>query len=287
MDVARNFQDADFERLWADEAIVATPTEDDYDDMSGDEDYEEEQDPQDAYYGALLERFSDLRHQLSNNVSLLKSAQGVFKTEMQWATDIHAKYRQWWFAFTGHAPTANYVAQLSQNQVILGLDRLESLLSRRNLDTSFCRVRLGAWSWALLAKCRDRTSVDGDDVGVLRALAKKAQMLHRKYSAVSTDASWTARAEEDRSYHEEMVEDGSESEGEHADDAPAVPEDLEAARAKLLSTVESNMGGDPGKVENREDSDPVGAILMLLDSIVTVVGELYGQRDLLEQRAAW
>ena len=63
-----------------------------------------------------------------------------------------------------------------------GLNVMETLLTRRNLGDSNIRKNLGAWSWALLARCREVGEMGSEDVAVLRILGKRAVWLARGLS---------------------------------------------------------------------------------------------------------
>ncbi|KIW12798.1 hypothetical protein PV08_07985 [Exophiala spinifera] len=112
--------------------------------------------------------------------------------------------------------------------------------------------RIGAWAWAILGKCRDRGELSSDDIGELRALAQRAlQILQKQVDGAALDESlWS----EDGDAHEEVTQG---------------PDDE-------IRTVEA--GGS---------SHMDGLTKMTLDMIVTVVGEVYGQRDLLDLRTNW
>lgn len=110
--------------------------------------------------------------------------------------------------------------------------------------------RIGAWAWAILGKCRDRGELSSDDIGELRALARRAlQILQKTADGVIEDPS--------------SSENGESHEGEMKG-----PDEIRI-------------------VEGVGSSDLDSLTKMTLDMIITIVGEVYGQRDLLELRTNW
>lgn len=65
---------------------------------------------------------------------------------------------------------------------------------------------------------------------------------------------------------------------------------LEAARLRLLEKIEQEVVQDDIPIEGKKDGDPElpdSNTKATIDMIITIVGEIYGQRDLLEGRIDW
>ena len=79
-------------------------------------------------------------------------------------------------------------------------------------------------------------------------------------------------------------------EGELDDAVDGSSEDVEAVKAaqeRLLASLPKGDNYNEGKPEEEEEGTPQSDVLATLDMILTIVGELYGQRDLLEGRLLW
>jgi regulator of vacuolar morphogenesis len=126
-------------------------------------------------------------------------------------------------------------------------------------------ARVGAWVWAILGKCRDRGELSSEEVADLRQLAQIALRLKGDHHPADVDVddedgTVDGTAHEDESARDNTNEpDVSHSEGEVP--MTGKPEEGGLRQQKLLSTT--------------------------LDMIVTIVGEVYGQRDLLDARTIW
>lgn len=105
---------------------------------------------------------------------------------------------------------------------------------------------LGAWGWALLARCRPTQQMDGEDIAVVREVGKTAIRLIKKIRRESKDI------------------ESSSQQSEHEDDM------------------------ENGTLDLQTDShDQEQSVIFALDILVTVIGEEFGQRDLLNSRENW
>lgn len=158
--------------------------------------------------------------------------------------------------------------QLAHADVVAGLAVLETLLSAANLHK---RKHMGAWAWGLLAQCREVGQMGSEEVGVLRDLGKKARGILRAIMAGIA---------EDGLEDDDDEADRSEAEADDAEPVLSIPnpssDPLAAARQRLLDSLTPS---------SRDASDET--TLATLDMIVTIVGEFYRQRDLLDGRILW
>jgi regulator of vacuolar morphogenesis len=163
--------------------------------------------------------------------------------------------------------------------------------------------RMGVWAWGLLGKCREVGQLATEEVGVIRNLGKRAATILNKVqeteniryqetaSSVSNPEAEGNTQKEPTTHEEENTqqEEPLESAEVHAStisDAPLEQSELEAAKARLQAKLWNNDESD--ETPNNADEDYlVNQTRALLDMIITVVGEFYGQRDLLEAREVW
>ena len=247
-------------------------------------------DAQDLYYVSLLERFAKLQASLRtpsplSAIELLTSSQPIsFPPEVPKARD---KWRQ---VTLKDDPVPTQIASMDSVSVM----ELVKLLTEGMTGTIKSRVRsrvkrLGGWIWATLARCRDRGELSSEEIAELRELGKKAVQLLDFVKRTKT-----AEVEDVLdSYHEVAIElDQEEPPGVKTGE----DSELEKAKAHVASMIE--VTGDDCLVQGVKEStvdvieEPVEMdgnqqIRMVLDMVITIVGEVYGQRDLLEHRDIW
>lgn len=97
----------------------------------------------------------------------------------------------------------------------------------------------------------------------------------------------TVRNEEE-SKQEELAE-AAEAQDSSMVDASLEESGLEAAKARLQARLQNNSDSvdAPASCDDTEEDDWSIQTHALLDMIITVVGEFFGQRDLLEEREIW
>lgn len=315
-------------------------------------DTEQDIDPQDAYYTSLCDRFMSL--------SIIFRSQPPDATVYSKSPFNPSSSARWRRYLLNTQPTMLLLAQLRQEDVILGLVVLETLITAQKLQK---HKSLGAWAWGLLARCRAVGEMGSEEVGVLRDLGKKARGALRgiraglEENARSSEGFW----EEDDGEHgksaaqENLVSNGLDGSYGETDSAPpsSRPEDstplepdevnhstgsappsapgpqvldpLAAARRQLLDSLESpfsptsttisvvfpndnanpqfpavHLESSPAKrgngaqqeqqgheVDDDDEEKKLQVCCATLDMIITVVGEFYGQRDLLDGRLLW
>lgn len=160
--------------------------------------------------------------------------------------------------------------------------------------------RMGAWTWGLLGKCRELGELATEEVGTIRDLGKRAVKISHKFREAEI-----SRLEEEPdvsdSDHEELDESQDSNTGvPKAQEAPEVAPDgedssipdptdlsdqLEAARARLQAQLKDSDVHQ--SASGTEEGDAAQQTRATLDMILTIVGEFFGQRDLLEAREIW
>ncbi|OQV05402.1 hypothetical protein CLAIMM_10153 [Cladophialophora immunda] len=144
--------------------------------------------------------------------------------------------------------------------------KLDKMLHTRDMARI---TRIGAWTWAVLGKCRDRGELSSEEVGDIRELAQKALRLQ----------------ETGGERHE--TEEGGEGEDEDEKEVPSEKPDAGANDTLEETPTLKNRDGEAELAEIIEDSSRQKCVSVVLDMIVTVAGEVYGQRDLLDHRSKW
>jgi regulator of vacuolar morphogenesis len=165
--------------------------------------------------------------------------------------------------------------------------------------------RVGAWAWALLGKCREVGQLTTEEVGVIRNLGKRATTILCKVQETETirsqgtasslsiaegdaegDDSKAQPTHDEGSMKQDEVPESAEAQDSNIHDASPEDVELEAAKTRLQASLQgdNNHVGTPLGTEEEYLANQIRA---LLDMTITVVGEFYGQRDLLEAREIW
>lgn len=162
--------------------------------------------------------------------------------------------------------------------------------------------RMGAWVWGILGKCREVGELTTREVGVIRDLGKRAaricekiQEANSQYYLNGTDSDigediQTRNTTPQGDSGQEMMQQAETADTGDSDmpDATNESDDLEAAKARLQAQlrddVDTKSTDDTSEGEKTYVAQQTNA---MLDMILTVVGEFFGQRDLLEARQIW
>lgn len=179
--------------------------------------------------------------------------------------------------------------------------------------------RIGAWAWGLLGKCRDVGQLGTEEVGDIRDLGKRAVKILQKMREEDEKTKAAQRDDdlsneesdddevpvEDHGHPEDAQENtlGALQTDHEMQDAVSEPpaEDLDAAKARLQAMLQGNENEtlEPDKSDNidvandaeKSPKDSAAELAMqtraMLDMIITVVGEYFGQKDLLKERELW
>ena len=172
---------------------------------------------------------------------------------------------EWTRLLTATSPQTAQVKAMDRDTVYSILAIVQEIHLKRNTQIATCT---GAWIWALISRLDDVGTMDNDQVSSLRELGKKAVLVQLSFrdsdaaqqlEAVGADEKKVASNEENS-----KPEDGLEK--------PAIP-------SSGSSNVEGRAAVDVGLA--RETT------LATLDMIINIVGDVFGQRDLLEFRHRW
>ena len=163
------------------------------------------------------------------------------------------------------APSPAQLQALDQEDTLSMLELIQKHCFKRG---ETLRPSTSAWIWALLAKLDDVGTMNNDEVFVLRDLGKRALVIQISFN----DAAMAAQLEEIS-----RAEAAWES-----DEANASQPEGQGTKATAADAAKTDTAGSTVT----QMLDPENT-LATLDMIVTIVGEFFGQRDLLDSRRSW
>ncbi|KIW99712.1 uncharacterized protein Z518_11125 [Rhinocladiella mackenziei CBS 650.93] len=229
---------------------------------------------QQHYYDSLLAQFKLVQATMRctpplRNIQNLQSSQlisfpeGSRKARMQWEAHMLSS-----------DPHPVQIACMDSDTVLELVRFLKRKLHRflQQRDESGT-VRIGAWIWAVLGKCRHPGELSSEEIGELRELAQRAVEIQE-----GRNEEEDAAGDEDLEF-EGLIEEDAAGRGNAGGSRAVVsplPESMEAG--------DTDTQYDQGA---KEDLDRARLMRTTLDMIITVVGEIYGQRDLLDLRMKW
>ncbi|RDW57525.1 SIP1 domain-containing protein [Aspergillus mulundensis] len=269
-------------------------------------------DAQASYYNLLHHRFLLLRSILkctppSEAISALDDSHPISFPR----TSKNAQ-REWRRLLQEVDPQTVQLACMDMDSVLGVLMILARLISEnvRNGDAVLVR-RIGAWAWGLLGKCRDSGQLGARDIGDIRELGKRAVRILKKVKEEQREL-YEEEEEEDYDSDDQNTKDKDGSLGDKggvAVDANVLtdPQDpcaekksdaegLEQAKARLEARISATgieqSSREEGEIQAQVEFDTAAVDVStqtraMLDMIITIIGEHYGQRDLLEARELW
>ncbi|KAE8139319.1 hypothetical protein BDV38DRAFT_242406 [Aspergillus pseudotamarii] len=276
-------------------------------------------DAQSSYYNLLHHRFLLLRSILkctppSTAIAALDESHPISLPRR--SRDARKEWRRLLLVAD---PQTVQLACMDMDSVLGVLEVMAKLMSENIRSGDAERVRrIGAWAWGLLGKCRDVGQLASEEVGDIRDLGKRAAKILRKMReedekkrSAGTDGNLSSGESDDE--HPADDQPRAEEETKENTEAPSDPpcesldhdmpdveqeppaEDLEMAKARLQARIEQGDESKSTEPEAQEGEskteDNAAEVAMqtraMLDMIITVVGEYYGQRDLLLAREPW
>lgn len=163
----------------------------------------------------------------------------------------------------------------------------------------------------LLARLPDRGELGSEEIGIVRELGKRAVYIGVRIKGVHDLSALEEEGEEGDADEEEPIEGGEDDvvdveveeelkdsmadaepftlQNEDASLSQEPEEDIEAVRARVLAQLNTGSANinTANKVTPISEQGTMENTRVILDMILTVAGELYGQRDLLEFREQW
>lgn len=304
-----------------DGAYVAAPPSQEFDDAIEDGDGQDKKLPQQAYFDSILRRYNKLKEQLAtapprSAVERLHKDQAIHmgNTDKEWKT--------WRYRLRSVDSASAQLACMNKGTVLRLLRLVTKDIGAAGVTKKLIGKRMSRWVWGLLARLPDRGELSSEEIGTVRELGKRAVWVGVRVKGVhDLSVLETAQQTEDDVEDEDELEvddieefiTGSEEDvngpsvdaNEDVENHEIDPtEDLEAVRARLLArlptidqkpvapeqiphTAIASEAITETQAEEEAEEDLLSNTKATVDMIVTIVGEVYGQRDLLEFREAW
>lgn len=222
---------------------------------------------QQEYYKSLLTQFRVVKATLNCIPPLVEIEKLTSDYPISFPSGSKIARQQWEEQILSKDPHPVQIACMdfdSLTELLKFLKRKLIILLRTSDDET--RTRLATWIWSLLGKYRNIGELSSEEVGELRDLGQKAaRMLNSSTSAI---------AEVDRNGEQLEEMDGN------------------MTNTQIIDDESSIVLGEKFEV-NHQDVESLDLVrrerqlCMILDMIVTIVGEIYGQSDLLELRPLW
>ena len=259
-------------------------------------------DAQDAYYESLIRRFKQIQAMLQRTPPLSAIETLTSSHPISLPPESERAKQQWRVLLLNQEPQMVQLGCMDMETILELAKLLKSLLANTVRGRSRERIQnLGAWIWGVLAKCDDIGQLRGEEVSELREIGKRAVGLlvgirDKSGKAYGCDSEDEGEANEE-DQEGEVREDEVEKPRLDTSASGHGTEDLARAKARLreqLAIKENGLPLEPGDVSTNAKVGPDRGgvrveqqIRMMLDMIITVVGDCYGQRDLLEFRDVW
>ncbi|KEF52763.1 uncharacterized protein A1O9_11180 [Exophiala aquamarina CBS 119918] len=232
-------------------------------------------DAQEFYYDALLKQFRVVQATMRCTPPLAVLESLASSRLISFPGDSRQARVQWEALVSTVDPHPAQIAVMDPKSVL----ELVTLL-RKKLNIYFSSrdegtvSRVGAWLWATLGKCRDRGELSSEEIGELRLLAQRAIDIQARFDMDSNQHT----SNSDLGSLENDIDDGDSEDEQHRSERTLPADEKGTFSARQAGSVEEELG----KATERDR-----LIAAALDMVITVVGEIYGQRDLLGSRRKW
>ena len=228
--------------------------------------------PREAYTIALKARFLKQRNPLHIAPSLDALAALGEKHPISFPANNNA-YADWHRFLRSTVPQASQICALDQDVVFKLLELIQKHYLRRESNLLACT---SAWIWALLARLDDVGTMNNDHIYNIREFGKKAILVQLSFS--------------DREAAEQLELAASGNSGEDSPAKTLVPKNESTMSIPDKSNSTNNNHEAPTATSPNninEDEMKRENTLATLDTIIVLVGDIFGQRDLLEFRQPW
>ena len=217
-------------------------------------------DPQVAYTAALKDRFLSAREQMHIAPDDGIRASWGEKHRNILKVNDNLGYANWHRLMSRTAPKPDQVRSMDVEYAenMLRIIREMSLVRDQQLPE-----KTSVWIWSLLARLDDVGTMDNEEVYEIRKLGKKAVLVQLSLHDPAAAAA---------------LEDASKEVPEQA---------IVAMDAKVNGEGKSDAADRPSLHAPVTDTPERQSTLATLDMIITIVGDVFGQRDLLEFRRPW
>jgi hypothetical protein len=240
-------------------------------------------DPQHAFTVSLKDRFFALRERLCEEATLDNPLTTNQEYHIAFLRFDKKSRKTWLEILQSTAPVVDQVRQMDETTVLNLLLLIQQQFLLRGTDIS---QSVSVWIWSLLARAKEAGMMNNSEVDTVRELGKRALIvqlsfsdpesaLHLELAGIQDRGVQTVGDE--RTKRETALRPGEDHSGDQQAASRPTSGDLEATHPDESA---SKIAVD-GDVSQRE------ATLATLDMIVVIVGDVYGQRDILEFRQSW
>ncbi|PPJ59814.1 hypothetical protein CBER1_04321 [Cercospora berteroae] len=222
-------------------------------------------DPQYVFSKALKDRFILQRRHLHMNTTSAKLAELGDGYPTSFPEGNKGLRVEWHRILGSKSPMPAQLRAMNEETIFNLLKLLQSsyLLKGKNIKTV-----TSAWIWSLLCRLDDVGNMTNDQVYPLRELGKRVIFLQLHFLDPEAAA------------HLEAIEQREQTPAASVDDQLEDAADTEAGEEpNSVTTSNQQVSTHHGK--------PTENTLATLDTILVIVGEVFGQRDLLEFRQPW
>ena len=238
---------------------------------------------QSEYYRSLLAQFTLVRATM-RCIPPLSAIEKLTSSQPISFPDSNKNARvSWTRCLKMDQPVPAQIACMDESSIF----ELVKLISKRmvgffeSADTNFVRL-VGAWIWAVLGKCPESGLLGADEISLLRQFAQKAILIGQRLQ----DRDRSRKSKQSEIIEEDGSDESSDAEGTSTVSL-ADPERLEQLTANANGDIDATSNAETRGLTAHNAGAILGEKMVILDMIVTVIGEVYGQRDLLDSRQLW
>ena len=227
--------------------------------------------PQEAFSRALKERFLQQQQHLHTSAAVLARITMDRKLTSLPKND-NQKYAQWLKLLDTTAPLPDQVRLIDQASIMRILKLIQERFLQREKDITSIT---SAWIWSLLAQLDEVGTMDGDRIALLRDFGKRAILVQLSFRDPDAAAELERVAD---------VESGVVPGKQFGHTSKTTKESATKNEGGLQSEGQPT---DPSDAELEMGESKRSNTLATLDTIIVLVGDVFGQRDLLEFRQPW
>lgn len=225
-------------------------------------------DAQEAFTIALRERFLAQRAQIHTNPGSEGLAALNDHHPIDFVEGSQKSYRQWLHNLNYTVPLPAQVRSFSQETVFSLLAVLQEYYLLRGRDIS---TKTSIWIWSLLTRLEDVGNMNNDQVYLVREFGKYAILVHISFYNPAAA---------------EQLDAGGRNDEVTA--LPTNPTDIPPNLEDDRIVDEQNQQAKQDQISTESEAALARQnTLATLEMIIAIVGDVFGQRDLLEFRRPW
>ena len=230
--------------------------------------------PQEAFTAALKQRFLKQRELLHHPPLAEALAALDGNHPISFPAKSSKAHAEWHRLIRTTAPRLAQLRSMDQEDVLRLLELIQKHFLKREGDVA---AVTSTWIWSLLARLHDVGTMDNDQVFAVREFGKKALLVQVSFAHPAVA---------------EKLERVSRAEGNGEVDVLNITADEQSDGKIETSTSDPDTTDEFGVIDTEVTKGDERATirrntLAILDTIIVLVSEIFGQRDLLEERLPW